>query len=41
MLRLRALHAAEATGVKSPAIIAAVGTNVTMSAGVCVARVPW
>ena len=35
-----ALHLAEATCVKSPASMAAVGTNVTVSAGVWVARVP-
>jgi len=37
----RALQAADAICVKSPASIAAVGMNVMMSAGVCVARVPW
>ena len=36
----RALHAADATCVKSPASIAAVGTNVMLSAGVWVARLP-
>ena len=35
-----ARHCAEATAEKSPASIAAVGMNVMMSAGVCVARVP-
>ena len=35
-----ALHAAEANCVKSPASMVAVGTNVTVSAGVWVARVP-
>src|SRR5438552_327690 len=35
-----ARHCAEATVEKSPLSIAAVGMNVTMSAGVCVARVP-
>ncbi len=33
-------HCAEAIVVKSPLSIAAVGMNVTMSAGVCVVRVP-
>ena len=36
-----ALHAAEATAVKSPAIIAAVGTNEIRSGSVRRVMVPW
>ena len=40
-LAVPALHAAEANAVKSPASIAAVGTNARLSVGTTRVLVPW